>query len=455
MISPGRPGRGTEVRVDPVRHIANEGSVTCDRSRRRGRAVTEILTGLPRQRARRFAGPAVCRLRQRGQRHLERDRHPDRHAWSKRSGSKPQSQRSVWRLAQRLGLRPDGRDALRRQRHPERHRRGRLRSRGSRVETAGLIPVGWFPGALAFDAAPRRACAWPTSKGIRPNDEAGRPRASRASIRITIHGSLSLVPAAEAGGSARAFRDRLRETCATTRSPPACSRRATGQPARPVPERIGEPSVFKHVVYIIKENRTYDQVLGRHEAKAMATRRCAFSAKRITPNQHKLVPRVRAARQHLLRRHSQCRRPPVEHHRLRDRLHGEDPSPDFPRSYPDGMGEDEDDALAYCAQRVSSGTTRWPTAARSAIMASSWRRPSAGATRSARASPISCACYRAWKGETNEVIFESRPMVESLAAAICPRGTSGWEMNVPDQFRADFILRELKEFEAQGRVSAI
>ncbi len=30
----------------------------------------------------------------------------------------------------------------------------------------------------------------------------------------------------------------------------------------PVPERIGEPSVFKHVVYIIKENRTYDQILG-------------------------------------------------------------------------------------------------------------------------------------------------------------------------------------------------
>ncbi|HEV3325137.1 MAG TPA: phosphoesterase, partial [Puia sp.] len=31
-------------------------------------------------------------------------------------------------------------------------------------------------------------------------------------------------------------------------------------PAVPVPERIGEPSVFKHVIYIIKENRTYDQV---------------------------------------------------------------------------------------------------------------------------------------------------------------------------------------------------
>ena len=34
------------------------------------------------------------------------------------------------------------------------------------------------------------------------------------------------------------------------------------QPARPMPERIGEPSVFKHVIYIIKENRTYDQILG-------------------------------------------------------------------------------------------------------------------------------------------------------------------------------------------------
>ena len=37
--------------------------------------------------------------------------------------------------------------------------------------------------------------------------------------------------------------------------------RPDAQP-RPVPERHGEPSVFKHVVYIIKENRTYDQVFG-------------------------------------------------------------------------------------------------------------------------------------------------------------------------------------------------
>ena len=35
-----------------------------------------------------------------------------------------------------------------------------------------------------------------------------------------------------------------------------------GVKPKPVPDRIGEPSVFKHVLYIIKENRTYDQILG-------------------------------------------------------------------------------------------------------------------------------------------------------------------------------------------------
>ncbi len=49
-------------------------------------------------------------------------------------------------------------------------------------------------------------------------------------------------------------------------------RRGPARPARPVPERIGEPSVFKHVVYIIKENRTYDQVLGDDGGGATATR---------------------------------------------------------------------------------------------------------------------------------------------------------------------------------------
>jgi YVTN family beta-propeller protein len=56
----------------------------------------------------------------------------------------------------------------------------------------------------------------------------------------------------------------------------------------PVPERIGEPSVFKHVLYIIKENRTYDQVFGDIKQGNGDSTVCIFGRK-ITPNQHLLA----------------------------------------------------------------------------------------------------------------------------------------------------------------------
>ena len=57
---------------------------------------------------------------------------------------------------------------------------------------------------------------------------------------------------------------------------------------RPVPERIGEPSVIKHVVYIIKENKTYDQVFGDVKEGNGMQSLCVFGNE-ITPNEHKIV----------------------------------------------------------------------------------------------------------------------------------------------------------------------
>ena len=57
---------------------------------------------------------------------------------------------------------------------------------------------------------------------------------------------------------------------------------------KPVPERIGEPSVFKHVIYIIKENRTYDQILGDMKEGDGREDLCIFGNK-ITPNEHQLA----------------------------------------------------------------------------------------------------------------------------------------------------------------------
>ncbi len=69
---------------------------------------------------------------------------------------------------------------------------------------------------------------------------------------------------------------------------------STNLPARkdvlpkPMPDRIGEPSVFKHVIYIIKENKTYDQVFGDVK-EGMGEERLCIYGKNVTPNQHKLA----------------------------------------------------------------------------------------------------------------------------------------------------------------------
>jgi YVTN family beta-propeller protein len=57
---------------------------------------------------------------------------------------------------------------------------------------------------------------------------------------------------------------------------------------KPVPDRIGEPSVFKHVLYIIKENKTYDQVFGDIPEGDGMKSLCIYGNE-ITPNQHKLA----------------------------------------------------------------------------------------------------------------------------------------------------------------------
>lgn len=63
---------------------------------------------------------------------------------------------------------------------------------------------------------------------------------------------------------------------------------AAGEPGNPIPMRVGDPSPIKHVFYIIKENRTYDQVLGDVKEGNGDTSLVLFG-ERITPNQHKLA----------------------------------------------------------------------------------------------------------------------------------------------------------------------
>ncbi len=56
----------------------------------------------------------------------------------------------------------------------------------------------------------------------------------------------------------------------------------------PIPSKVGEPSPIKHCLYIIKENRTYDQVLGDLPKGNGDPNLCIFPEK-VTPNQHALA----------------------------------------------------------------------------------------------------------------------------------------------------------------------
>ena len=148
----GHAGRGTRVRVDPVRHIASEGSVTLidlDSG-----ASQEVLTGLhacalavsPDGQVR---GLCECRQRQ-----PERDRAARATDRGDDLGQ-AQAERALGRLAQRPGLLGRRTHALRGQRHAERRRRDRVRAGEEAVQAARAYPRGLVSGG----PRPRRPAA--------------------------------------------------------------------------------------------------------------------------------------------------------------------------------------------------------------------------------------------------------------------------------------------------------
>lgn len=99
--------------------------------------------------------------------------------------------------------------------------------------------------------------------------------------------TLSIIPVPEAGQLA-AYTQKVKELNLSFRNELSRLAPRKGIAPKPMPERIGEPSVFKHVVYIIKENRTYDQVLGdMKEGKGLKS--LTIFGEAITPNQHQFA----------------------------------------------------------------------------------------------------------------------------------------------------------------------
>jgi YVTN family beta-propeller protein len=63
---------------------------------------------------------------------------------------------------------------------------------------------------------------------------------------------------------------------------------AQGEAGNPIPSKVGDKSPIKHVFYVVKENRTYDQVLGDMKEGNGDTSLVLFGEK-VTPNHHSIA----------------------------------------------------------------------------------------------------------------------------------------------------------------------
>ncbi len=436
----GPAGQGMRVRVDPVRHIAGEGSVSVIRINQDA-PVDEIMVGLHSSA---IAGSPDGRhvvVANAGSDTLSViDTRTDKVVetiWAKSSpadlfGASPNA----------LAFNPSG-DTLY-VANGTQNAIAVFRFRPDESKLLGLIPVGWFPGAIAYDAAHH----WLVVANIKGVGSTSGLKESRAHEynSYQYHGTLSLVPVPrgkELPALTRRVLDNYRYPLLKEARQPARS----NQPPRPIPQRVGEPSVFEHVVYIIKENRTYDQVLGDIPEGNGDPSLCVFGAQ-ITPNQHKMV------REFVLLDNIYCSGIlSADGHQWSDSAFATDymekSFAGFPRSYPDGMDDTDVDALAY----APSGFI-WDNAiARGkslrvygefAITETAWKDPGK------KDRPKFLDYYRDFVDRTDLIHISSRPAIESLRPYLNTQ-TVGWDMDIPDIFRAAQFIKELREYERTGK----
>jgi DNA-binding beta-propeller fold protein YncE len=310
----------------------------------------------------------------------------------------------------------------------------------------GLIPVGWFPGAIAFDARDKQICV-ANIKQISSEMEKAKLGATGFGHNTKQYaGSLSLVPVPSKSELEKfthiALADLRYPLLTQAKLPPR-----ENEIARPVPERVGEPSVFQHVIYIIKENRTYDQVLGDVTEGNGDASLCNFG-ERVTPNEHKLV------REFALLDNTYCSGilSADGHQWTVSGIATEYVERSFagwPRSYPaGGFGLEGSDALAYSPAGFiwNDALAHGKTVADFGEFTSDekhWKDP----TRKDKITFLDA--YQDFTNSSNAITYSCEPDIEALRPYMMTN-TIGWDLDVPDVWRAAQFIKSLKQFEASN-----
>ena len=162
-------------------------------------------------------------------------------------------------------------------------------SEPGRSEVQGFIPTGWYPTAALVSRDNTQLFVL-SGKGL---SSSANPRYMPRSIPggdmtyvgAMLTGTLSVLPNPNA--------DLLRTLTTTARSITRYTddhRLTPASPAAasPIPKRVGDPSPIKHVFYVIRENRTYDQVFGDLE-HGNGDPTLTLFGEDVTPNAHALA----------------------------------------------------------------------------------------------------------------------------------------------------------------------
>ncbi len=308
---------------------------------------------------------------------------------------------------------------------------GGAAGRPVRSAVAGLIPTAWYPGAVRLSADGKRLFV-ANVKGLGALSQP-RPVAEGKNTHDFL-GSVSLIDVPDAARLAK-YTAQVNASNRLAYSLAGLEKPRAGIKPTPVPVRHGEPSVFRHVVYVIKENRSYDQLLGDMKEGNGDPNLCLFG-ERVTPNLHAL------ARQFTLFDNFYCSSTlSATGHQWTNEAYVTDylerAFGGFTRSYP----VDGDDALAFAPTGFL-----WDNA----LARKKTFRNFGEFTRSAYPHGTSWSdVYRDYKDRTRKVKITVKANVKALEPYTHP-GYPGFPLVTPDVYRAQVFLDELKAWEKAG-----
>ncbi|EEF58806.1 beta-propeller fold lactonase family protein [Pedosphaera parvula] len=155
----------------------------------------------------------------------------------------------------------------------------------------GFIPVGWYPTSVRVTPDGKHLLV-ASAKGTRSKANPKGPGPGKKTTSETqtisefLKGSLSIIDLPKGKQFKNQLADWTQQAFLCT--PQKSVSQAAPESGNPIPIRVGDPSPIKYVFYIVKENRTYDQVFGDLPQGNGDPKLCLFPEKN-SPNHHRLV----------------------------------------------------------------------------------------------------------------------------------------------------------------------